>query len=294
MPFLIALIAPVFWGTTYALVSLYLKDMSPFWVAVWRALPAGILLLLLRPKLPHLPWRKIVLLAFCNIGAFFALLFIAAYRLPGAVAGTLGATLPLMFILLAWVLDRQRPGLKWLALGLLGLSGVLMLLNPSANLDPLGVACVLLATLLIAQSSRWMQRWDVGDLLTLTAWQLFLGGLMLIPLAWFMAGPPQLPPATAFPAIAWLAIANTAVAYWAWLWSLRRLGPQIMGMLALTNPMVAVSLGVILVGESLDLQQWTGIALILSALLLMKLPVRRWFNALTAKRTSLAKGDSGA
>ena len=63
MPFIIALLAPVFWGTTYALVSLYLHDMSPYWVAVWRALPAGILMLMLRPRLPTLVWSKLGLLA---------------------------------------------------------------------------------------------------------------------------------------------------------------------------------------------------------------------------------------
>jgi probable blue pigment (indigoidine) exporter len=46
-------------------------------------------------------------------------------------------------------------------------------------------------------------------------------------------------------------------------------------MLALTNPIVAVSLGVLLVGETLGPMQWSGIALILLSLLLMKLPLRR-------------------
>ncbi|MCK7631464.1 EamA family transporter [Shewanella sp. JNE10-2] len=272
MPFVIALLAPVFWGTTYALVSLYLHDMSPYWVAVWRALPAGILMLMLRPRLPTLVWSKLGLLAFCNIGAFFALLFIGAYRLPGAVAGTLGATLPLIFLILAWLIDKKRPGIKWLLLGLMGLGGVILLLNPSADLDPIGVLCMLSATTLIAFSSRWMQKWDVGDFLVLTAWQLLLGGLMLIPLAWFMAGPAQLPSMTLVPSLIWLAIANTAVAYWAWLWSMRNLGPEIMGMVALVNPVVAVSLGVLIVGETLDMRQWMGIAVILLSLLLMKLP----------------------
>lgn len=272
MPFIIALLAPVFWGTTYALVSLYLHDMSPYWVAVWRALPAGILLLMLRPRMPTLAWPKLFLLAFCNIAAFFALLFMGAFRLPGAVAGTLGATLPLIFLILAWLLDKQRPGLKWLILGLMGFAGVILLLNPSAELDSIGVLCMLASTTLVAISSRWMQKWDVGDFLVLTAWQLLLGGLMLIPLAWFMSGPPQLPSITVVPSLIWLVTANTAVAYWAWLWSMRNLGPHIMGMVALVNPVVAVTLGVLIVGEALDMRQWAGIGVILLSILLMKLP----------------------
>ena len=164
------------------------------------------------------------------------------------MAGTLGATLPLVLMLLAWLQDGVRPSLKWLLLGLMGLGGVLLLLNPSANLDPVGVTCALLATLLIGQSSRWMQRWPVSDLLALTAWQLLLGGLMLIPLAWWLAGPMPLPQPASVPGLLWLILLNTALAYWAWL-GLKRHGPEVMGMLALTNPMVAVSCGVLMVGK---------------------------------------------
>ncbi|MGL5286314.1 MAG: DMT family transporter [Aeromonas sp.] len=275
MPYLIALIAPLTWGSTYALVSLSLEGLSPFWVACWRALPAGLLLVLLRPRLPDLAWPKLLLLAFCNIAAFFTLLFIGAYRLPGAVAGTLGATLPLILLLLAWLIDGSRPTLRWLLLALLGLCGVLLLLNPSTRLDPVGVAAALGAALLIGLSARWMQGWSVGDLLSLTGWQLLLGGVMLIPIAWTLAGPMPLPTAHALPGLAYLVLVNTALAYWAWLWGLRRLGAQVMSMLALTNPIVAVSLGVLLVGETLGPMQWSGIALILLSLLLMKLPLRR-------------------
>ena len=286
MPMLIALLAPLLWGSTYAVVSLYLTDYSPYWVAVWRALPAGLLLLLLHPRMPPLPWGKQFLLAFCNIAAFFALLFVAAFRLPGAVAGTLGATLALVLMLLAWLQDGTRPSLKWLLLGLMGLAGVLLLLNPSANLDPVGVACAMLATVLIGQSSRWMRHWPVNGLLALTAWQLLLGGLMLIPLAWWLAGPMPLPDPASAPGLLWLILLNTALGYWAWLWGLKHHGPEVMGMLALTNPMMAVSLGVLMVGETLDVSQWIGIGVILLSLFLMKLPARPFFKRWQARRAS--------
>ncbi|MCF5878446.1 DMT family transporter [Aeromonas veronii] len=286
MPMLIALLAPLLWGSTYAVVSLYLTDYSPYWVAVWRALPAGLLLLLLHPRMPPLPWGKQFLLAFCNIAAFFALLFVAAFRLPGAVAGTLGATLPLVLMLLVWLQDGTRPSLKWLLLGLMGLAGVLLLLNPSANLDPVGVACAMLATVLIGQSSRWMRHWPVNDLLALTAWQLLLGGLMLIPLAWWLAGPMPLPDPASAPGLLWLILLNTGLGYWAWLWGLKHHGPEVMGMLALTNPMMAVSLGVLMVGETLGVSQWIGIGVILLSLFLMKLPARPFFKRWQARRAS--------
>ncbi len=275
MAILIGLMAPVFWGSTYAVVGLALDGLSPLWVAAMRALPAGLLLLLLSRRAPPLPWPRLLALSLANITLFFALLFLAAYRLPGAVAGTLGATLPLQLMRIGWLLYGSRPKAGHLALALLGLAGVALLLNPSADLDPLGVAAGLGATTLIALASQWMQRWPVDDLLGLTAWQLTLGGILLVPLAWVLEGPPPLPQGMQLPGLAYLVLAGTALAYWAWLWALRHLGTERLGMLALVNPVVAVSLGVILVGEQLSLWQWLGIGLILSAIALMKLPARK-------------------
>ncbi|MGN5137447.1 EamA family transporter [Aeromonas sp. 164P] len=161
MPLLIALLAPLLWGSTYAVVSLYLTDYSPYWVAVWRALPAGMLLLLLHPRMPPLPWNRQFLLTFCNIAAFFALLFVAAYRLPGAVAGTLGATLPLVLMGLAWLQDGTRPSLKWLLLGLMGLAGCYCCSTPLPTWIPSAWRAPCWPPCSSASPAAWMQRWPV-------------------------------------------------------------------------------------------------------------------------------------
>ncbi|KDM91160.1 DMT family transporter [Photobacterium galatheae] len=272
MNYLLALSVPMLWGSTYAAVSLFLQDMSPYWVAVWRALPAGFVLLMLRPKLPPLSWGRMSLLSFCNIAAFFVLLFIAAYRLPGSVAGTLGATMPLQLMLLQWIGEGKRPDPRSVLLAVVGLIGVGLLLNPSADLDPIGTLAALAGTALVAQSAIWMKRWPVNDALGFAAWQLVLGGIMLIPFAWFVAGAPVALSMDALPGLLWLVLLNTAFGYWAWVRSVKKLGPNVMSMLSLVNPVTAVMLGIGLVGESLGLLQWAGIGLILFALLLMKKP----------------------
>ncbi|NAW86129.1 DMT family transporter [Photobacterium halotolerans] len=274
MNYLLALLVPMLWGSTYAAVSLFLQDMSPYWVAVWRALPAGLVLLLIRPKLPPLSWSRMTLLSFCNIAAFFVLLFIAAYRLPGSVAGTLGATMPLQMMLLQWLGEGKKPDPRSVALAVLGLIGVGLLLNPSADLDPIGTLAALAGTALVSQSAIWMKRWPVNDALSFAAWQLVLGGMMLIPFAWFVAGAPVALSVDAIPGLLWLVLLNTAFGYWAWVRSVKKLGPNVMSMFSLMNPVTAVLLGIGLVGESLGLLQWTGIGLILMALLLMKKPAK--------------------
>jgi len=270
MPILLALTVPVLWGSTYAVVALFLEGLSPVWVAVWRALPAGALLLLLHPKRPPLPWSKVGLLGLFNITLFFPLLFTAAYRLPGSVAGTLGATMPLVLLLLQWVWQGKRPDSRALALAVLGLTGVVLLLNPSADLDLIGVLAALGASLLVAQSSLWMSDWPVRDALGLTAWQLFLGGLMLVPIAFILVGPPEPVAASALPGFIWLTGLGTAFAYWAFVRSVNRIGANRMSMLMLLNPVTSVLLGIALVQEHLGWGQWGGIALVLLALILMK------------------------
>ncbi|MCG2601145.1 MAG: hypothetical protein KBO59_26975, partial [Achromobacter sp.] len=84
--------APAIWGSTYVVTTLMLPQGYPLTVAMLRALPAGLLLLLAVRQLPHgIWWLRTAILGALNFSVFWALLFVAAYRLPGGVAATLGA-----------------------------------------------------------------------------------------------------------------------------------------------------------------------------------------------------------
>ncbi|STO98625.1 DMT family transporter [Grimontia hollisae] len=267
--YLLAALVPLLWGSTYAAVSLFLHDMSPFWVAVWRALPAGLLLLLLKPGKPPLPWFRMSLLSVFNIGAFFPLLFIAAYRLPGSVAGTLGATLPLMLMFIQWLIEGKKPEWKMLLLAIVGFSGIVLILNPSADIDPIGAGAALTATALVARSSLWLKDWPVTDIFRLTAWQLTLGGVLLVPLALLVEGAPKAITIAELPGLIWISLLNSSFAYWAFSRSIKKIGADSMAMISMLNPLAAVALGIFLVGEILGPLQWMGIALVVTSLLLM-------------------------
>ncbi|RXJ73989.1 EamA family transporter [Veronia nyctiphanis] len=267
---LLACSVPILWGSTYSVVNLFLSDLSPFWVAVWRALPAGLLLLLLKPGKPPLSWTKMFQLSTLNIALFFPLLFIAAYRLPGSVAGTLGATLPLQLMFIQWLFEGKRPDPKLLLLALVGLAGIVLILNPSADIDPYGAMAALVATAMVARASLLLKKWPVSDIFRLTAWQLTLGGFMLIPIALFFAGAPKMVNTTHLPGILWICVVNSAFAYWAFAKSIKALGPNVMSMVSMLNPVAAVILGVSLVGESLGTLQWLGIGMVALSLVLMK------------------------
>lgn len=114
-----------------------------------RVLPAGIALLIWSRRFPQRgEWAKLIVTGILNIGAFQALLFIAAYRLPGGLAAVIGAIQPLLVMLLAWCVDRQRS--PWLAVfsaiaGILGMA--MLLLSPHTVLDPLGIGAAFLGAI---------------------------------------------------------------------------------------------------------------------------------------------------
>ena len=101
---LLTAIAPAIWGSTYLVTTGLLPQGYPLTVAMLRALPAGLILLLLVRRLPTGGWwwRSFVLGAL-NFSIFWALLFVSAYRLPGGVAATVGAIQPLIVLLLALI-----------------------------------------------------------------------------------------------------------------------------------------------------------------------------------------------
>src|SRR5690606_15029523 len=98
-------LAPAIWGSTYIVTTEFLPQGYPLTVAMLRALPAGLLLLLLARRLPQGSCR-LLSLALCalNFALFWAMLFVTAYRLPGGVAAGVGSIQTLIVIGLARVL----------------------------------------------------------------------------------------------------------------------------------------------------------------------------------------------
>ena len=98
-------LTPAVWGTTYIVATEMLPAGRPLLAAAVRALPIGIAFMLTRRCLPvGMWWWRATVLGMLNIGAFFALLFVAAFRLPGGVAATAGALQPLVAAAIASLL----------------------------------------------------------------------------------------------------------------------------------------------------------------------------------------------
>lgn len=262
-------LAPCLWGTTYVVFTQTLPVDHPLLVAAVRALPAGILLMMLGAGLP--PRGRLLplaLLGFANIGLFFALLFYAAARLPGGVAATLSSAQPLIVAFLAWPLLGRRPRPALVAAALCGIFGVaLLVFDPKVSVDLPGAAAALASAVSMATGTVLIARWGrAGTPMQLAAWQLAFGGAILLPLALLIEGTPRLPSALNIGGLTYLILFGTALAYWLWVRGIGLLGPDT-AFLGLLSPLVATLVGTLMLGEWLGPLQWLGIAVILGATL---------------------------
>jgi probable blue pigment (indigoidine) exporter len=261
--------APALWGTTYLTTTMFLPEGRPLLAATLRALPAGLLLLAVCRQLPRGAWWwKSWILGVLNIGAFFALLFIAAYRLPGGVAAIVGGVQPLVVALLASRLLRERVTARVLMAGVTGVFGVaLITLQAQARLDVVGVLAALSGTLSMATGIVLSKKWgQPASPLTTTAWQLITGGLSLLVIMLAFEGLPStaLTPSN-LGGYAYLSIVSTAFAYVMWFHGISKLPASTTAFLGLLSPVVAILLGSVIAGESFTPPQILGIFLVLGS-----------------------------
>jgi probable blue pigment (indigoidine) exporter len=266
---------PLVWGTTYLVTTELLPPGRPLLDAAVRALPAGLLVLAVTRTLPHGQWwwRAFVLGAL-NIGGFFALLFLSAYRLPGGVAATLGAAQPLLVAALAFGLVGERPTrwrLGWAVAGAIGVA--MVVLRPAAALDGLGLAAGLAGAASMATGMVLTKRWGRPvSLLAFTGWQLAAGGLLLVPLMLLVEGLPPALDGAAVAGFAWLAIPGTLVAYAIWFRGVEKLPVTAVSLLGLLSPLVATLLGWAVLGQTLTAVQLAGFVVAVGAVVLGQVP----------------------
>ncbi|SDC08412.1 probable blue pigment (indigoidine) exporter [Streptomyces prasinopilosus] len=263
-------LAPVSWGTTYAVTTEFLPADRPLFTGLARALPAGLLLLALARVLPRGAWWwKATVLGALNIGAFFPLLFLSAYRLPGGMAAAVGSIAPLCVAGLSAPLLGQRPTARTLLAGVVAACGVsLVVLKATGALDPLGVLAALTSIASMSTGTVLTQRWGrpegVGPL-ALAGWQLTAGGLLIAPLALLAEGAPPALDGPAAGGYLYLALVNTAVAYWLWFHGIGRLTATQVTFLGPLSPLTAAVVGWAALGEALTPWQLVGMALAFGA-----------------------------
>ncbi len=261
-------IAPAIWGSTYIVTTTMLPAGYPLTVAMLRALPAGLILLMLVRQLPSgLWWWRMLVLGALNFTIFWAMLFVSAYRLPGGVAATVGAVQPLIVIGLSRLVLTTPVRPAAVVAGLAGLVGVgLLVLTPKAALDPIGIVAGLGGAVSMATGTVLTRHWRPPvSSLTATAWQLTAGGLLLVPLNFAMEPPLPALSFTNIAGIAYLGLIGAALTYILWFRGLVRLEPSAVASLGFLSPMVATLLGWVILDQGLSPTQFLGFLVVLAS-----------------------------
>ena len=258
--------APLIWGSTYLVTTEFLPPDRPLTAALLRVLPAGLLLLMYARVLPRRSeWGTVILLGILNIGFFQAMLFVAAYRLPGGLAAVLSSTQTLMVLLLTWLIGKTMPpkaAWLWAAAGVAGIA--LMVLSPQARYDAWGIAAALSGAASMSLGVYLSKHRKTSlPVLAFAGWPLLVGGLCLLPAA-LLAEPPL--PALTLANIGgylYLCLFGAVLAYVLFFSGLARLSPAVVSSLGLLSPVCAFALGWLFLGQGMDGKSLLGFALAL-------------------------------
>jgi probable blue pigment (indigoidine) exporter len=183
-----------------------------------------------------------------------------------AVVGSVG---PLIVVGLSAVLLGQRPTARSVLTGAVAAFGVsLVVLKAAGALDLVGVLAALASTASMSTGTVLTKRWGRPDgvgPLALTGWQLTAGGLLIAPVAFLVEGAPPALDGRAIGGYVYLALANTAVAYWLWFRGIGRLSATQVTFLGPLSPLTAAVVGWAALGQALTPVQVAGMALAFGA-----------------------------
>ena len=215
------------------------------------------------------PWRSVpsrsawkwILAYGASLGAMNAVFYVALGRIPLGIAVAIEFVGPLGVAVWA---SRRRIDYLWVALAALGLALLLPMQPGAAALDPLGVACALLAGVGWALYIIFGQKAGRAHGATAATWGLMVAALFTVPLGVVDAGVRLIDP-DILPFGVGVAIFSSALPYTLEMIALRRLSTKVFGTLMSFEPAIAAVAGVVLLHERLTVMQWSAIAAIVVA-----------------------------
>ncbi|GIH73970.1 DMT family transporter [Planobispora longispora] len=260
----------VIWGVPYLMIKVAVDGVSvPVLVFARTAVGAAVLLPLalrggrLRGILRH--WRPLAAFATIEIMVPWWLLSDAERHLTSSMTGLLIAASPIVAVLLGRLTgDTERLGaVRWAGLAV-GLAGVAVLAAPELRGgDPWAITEVLLtATCYAIAPIIAARRLQDVPALPMTAVCLGLAALVYTPPA-VLTWPDALPSGQVLAALAGLALICTALAFIVFFALIREVGTSRALVFTYVNPAVAVTAGVIVLGEPLTVPILVSFALIL-------------------------------
>jgi len=266
----------VIWGLNWVVAKKSLEFVTPVWVTAIRLVPMCIIFFIvcLATKKLRIPVRAdlpiIFSIGWLHMVGFSVLVSVGIQYLPAGKSIVLAYTTPLWVLPAAW-LFLNEPFTPRRILGLvIGMSGLILILQPSA-MDwtdrnvLIGHGFVLLAALLWAISIVYgrAHKW-VTPLFSLLPWQMLLGGLTQVVLAFSLEGLPQVKwSLEMLLLVGFNGLLGNGIAYW------------LMNLVSRDLPAATVSMGLLgvpligLLSASLFLGEVLGPALLIATVLII-------------------------
>jgi drug/metabolite transporter (DMT)-like permease len=255
----------IVWGSTYLAISVTVETVPPLLSAGARFTVAGAAVLAYlvarkgvaaaRPTRSQLRGALAVGLLLPGANAVVS---VAEQEVPSGLAALLFASIPLWVILLRRLWGERVPRVSIVAV-LIGFGAVALLLQPgrqSGGASLLGLlACVLGAAMWASGSFASGRLAMPDDPLASTGWQMLLGGVVVGIVGLASGEASGLDPAAfslrSLLALAYLVVFGSWIAFTAYTWLLRNAPISKVATYAYVNPVVAIALGSVVLGEAI-------------------------------------------
>jgi hypothetical protein len=272
---LLALLVMI-WGVNWIAAKKSLEFVSPVWVTALRLVPMCFIFFMvcLVTKKLRIPVRAdlpvIFSIGWLHMVGFSVLVSVGLQYLPAGKSIVLAYTTPLWVLPAAWLFLNEAFTLRRILGLVIGMSGLILILQPSA-MDwtdrnvLIGHGFVLLGALLWAISIVYgrAHKW-VTPLFSLLPWQMLLGGLTQVILAFAIEGMPQIKWSLEMVLlVGFCGLFGNGVAYW------------LMNIVSRDLPAATVSMGLLgvpligLLSASLFLGEVLGPALLIATVLII-------------------------
>ena len=271
----VLLLTATMFGSSFFFIKIAVDTIPAITLAAGRAaLAVPIALGILKISGQRLPplgsdWIPLVILGALTAAIPYAAIAWGQVHIESGLAGILFGTIPVFSVILAPVLARDETLTPGRLLGAaVGLAGVVMVIGPGALAgfgdQLLGTIVTLGAALSYALGGIYARRQKHLSPIVMTTGQLLTATFLLLPLSLVMDAPWTLAPsAAALGSLAAVAVVSTALPAFLLFWLIQRVGATNGSLLAFFMPVVAVTLGTTLLGETLPWQAFAGLGLIM-------------------------------
>jgi drug/metabolite transporter (DMT)-like permease len=268
-----AILATFIWASSFIFVKIILPDVGPLLIAGMRYFLAFLVLspFILRQKRPLVSikpklWGQLALIGVSAYAIGNGALFWALQYLDATTVSFMMSVSPLLILFAGMVILREFPSRLQVGGVVISLIGGALFFSPGfASEEPLGLAIVMIGLLgftAFGIQGRSVARSREVSTLDLTGFPLALGGGLLLIIGLLVESRPVLTLNGGF-IIAWLAIVNTAFAYFLYNHALKTITALEMNVLLNLSPLGTALLAWPILGETLSSIQILGVLIVI-------------------------------